>query len=379
MFNTGYLAAVTSASPAPAPPRPSRLTWRRARPLIALAAALAAAGWLLTVVESSSPPTSVPMQQAASASPPPAVSISGKLADGSEYTPLFYADAATSVGTASSAGADDRLVLRSPAGERELRRIARDRYPQFLGFTAADRVLYWAESAALPDGTYETRLWRAPLDGSAPPASLTADTGAAVFFDSEFDLVVAGGRLHWIAAPPDDSARTELRSVALTGGAVTTTSFEGRFRHTSWPWLLSVDEQAPLVLANPETGERRTVTRAAAESVVCTPAWCRSMVQAGDRHLYDVRHPDGTARRRVPGDLTAITVDSAVAGRYELFTELNAGQVRLVAYDLDSSSMRILSPSIGVTSARAGVVWWADRPANPTAWLSIDLRTPLDR
>ncbi|MGI5242720.1 hypothetical protein [Dactylosporangium sp. CA-139066] len=361
---------MTSASPPSAPRGP----WRRARPLIALAVALAAGAWLLTVVESA-PPASGPTPAVAAASQPPpdAVSTPGRLADGTEYTPLFYADAATSVGTASTA-AEDRLVLRSPAGERELRRVQRDRFAQFLGFTAADGFVYWAESGALPGGSYETRLWRAPLDASAAPASLTADTGAVVFFDSEYDLVVAGGRVHWIAAPPDDSARTELRSVPVGGGAVTTTPFEGRFRHTAWPWLVSVDDQAPLVLANPETGERRTVTRAAAETVVCTPQWCRSMVDVGDRHLYDVRHPDGSARRRVPGDLTAITVDAAIAGRYELFTELNAGQVRLVSYDLTTSAVRVLSPGVGVVTARAGVVWWADRPASPTSWRSIDLR-----
>ncbi|MFG2044180.1 hypothetical protein [Dactylosporangium sp. NPDC048998] len=348
---------------------------RKARPLIALAVALAAAGWLLTAVGSapSTPPSATPA--AATASPPAPVVFSATLPDGAEYTPLFYAGATTSVGTALTPdGSADRLILRDRGGDRELRRAPRDRYAQFLGFTAADGTLYWAESAADPDGTYETRLWRAPLDGSSPPASLTADTGAAVFFDSEYDLVVADGRLHWVAAPPDDGARTELRSVALTGGRVTTASFEGRFRHTAWPWLLSVDDQAPLVLANPQTGERRTVTRAAAETVVCTPVWCRSMVQLGDRHIYDVLHPDGTARRRVPGDLTAVTIDNALAGRYEIFTEAQGATVRLVAYDIDAGVIRLLGTDIGVTTARAGVVWWADRPANPTAWKSLDLR-----
>ncbi|MEV6922997.1 hypothetical protein AB0M46_00585 [Dactylosporangium sp. NPDC051485] len=346
---------------------------RKASPLIALAVALAAGAWLLTTVHNGPPAVSTAASAPASAAPPAAKSISATLSDGAEFTPLFYADAATPVGTATDA-TDDRLLLRSPSGDRELRRLPRDRFAQFLGFTAADGVLVWAESSALPGGTYETRLWRAPLDGSAPPVSLTADTGAAVFFDSEYDLVVAGGRVHWVAAPPDDTPRTELRSVAATGGPVTTTYFDGRFRHTAWPWLLSVDDQAPLVLADPQSGERRTVTKAAAESVVCTPTWCRSMVQAADRHVYDVRHPDGTSRRRVPGDLTAIARDNAVAGHYELFTELHGDDVRLVAYDLDTSESKVLAPNVGVTATRAGIVWWADRPSSPTAWLSVDLR-----
>ncbi|WP_432972676.1 hypothetical protein [Dactylosporangium sp. CA-233914] len=345
---------------------------KNVRPLIALGVALTAGGVLLaTVHRAPAPPPSSAPAPAAAPSLAAAASVSAKLADGSDYTPLFFADASLSIGTAPTPDdSADRLLLRSPSGDRELSRLPKSSYAQFLGFTAAGGFAYWAESAALPDGAYETRLWRTPLDGSAPPASLTADTGAAVFFDSEYDLVVADGRVHWIAATPDDAPRTELRSVAVTGGPVTTVPFEGRFRHTTWPWLLSVDDAAPLVLANPQTGERRTVTKAAAESVVCTPAWCRSMVTAGEKFLFDARHPDGTARRRIPGDLVAVTVDNAVAGRYELFTAYRDDKTALIAYDLQTSTDQTLTPNAGVCAVKAGVVWWAE---NGT-WRSVDLR-----
>ncbi|MER7276609.1 hypothetical protein ABT369_19415 [Dactylosporangium sp. NPDC000244] len=341
------------------------------RPLIALAVALTAGGVLLATVHRG--------PEAPKATPAPAqtpiatpASVSAKLPDGADYTPLFYASAEVSVGTAPTPdGSADRLMLRGKAGERELHRLAKGRYAQFLGFTAADGQLYWAESSALADGAYETRLWRAPLDGPAAPVSLTADMGAAVFFDSEYDLVIADGRVHWVAAPPDDGARTELRSVAVTGGPVTTTSFEGRFRHTTWPWLVSVDDTAPLSLADPQTGERKVVTKAAAEQVVCTPVWCRSMVTAaGDRFLFDARHPDGSDRRRIPGDLTAITVDNAVAGRYEIFTTYRDDRSALVAYDLQNSALLTLTADAGVSATRAGVVWWNEGGA----WKSVDLR-----
>jgi hypothetical protein len=340
------------------------------RPLIALAVALTAGGVLLATVNRGTPPGSTPAAAGAPTRTP--ASVSASLADGADYTPLFYANATISVGTAPTPDdTADRLLVRTPSGDRELHRLEKARYAQFLGFTAADGVLYWAESSALTGGTYETRLWRAPLDGATPPAPLTADTGAVVFFGSEYDLVIAEGRVHWVAAPPDDTARTELRSVPVTGGPVTTTLFEGRFRHTTWPWLLSVDDQAPLTLADPRSGERRVVTKAAAESVVCTPQWCRSMVTAaGDRYLFDARHPDGTARRRIPGNLTAITVDAAVAGRYELFTEYRNDRTALVAYDLRSSTTETLTTNTGVSAARAGVVWWNEEGA----WRSVDLR-----
>jgi hypothetical protein len=349
---------------------------RQARPLIALAAALAVGGWLLASrpAQHAVPPQKQPAAAQTFAIKPGVATA--KLPDGAAYTPMFYSDATTSVGTAVTPdGTADRLVLRMPGGDRELRRIEQNRFTQFLAFTTADGMLYWAESSATPSGPYETRMWRAPSDGSAAAASLTADTGAAVFFDSEFDLVVAEGRLHWIAAPPDDAPRTELRSVAVTGGAVTVQPFEGRFRHTAWPWLESVDSQGPLLLADPRTGARRTVTRSAAESVVCTPVWCRSMVPTGTgSNLFDVMHPDGTARRRVPGDLTAVSVDAAIGGRYELFTDVLDDQVRLLAYDLDTGDQRVLATDVGVVTARAGMVWWSDRPQDPSEWRSADLR-----
>src|SRR6185369_4150768 len=102
-----------------------------------------------------------------------------------------------------------------------------------------------------------------------------------------------------------------------------------------------------------------------------TPLWCRSMVTAaGDRYLFDARHPDGTARRRIPGNLNAITVDAAIGGRYEIFTEYRNDRTALVAYDLDTSTMQTLTANSGVSAARAGVVWWNE----DGEWRSVDLR-----
>jgi len=347
---------------------------RRVVPLVALAVAIVVGGWLVLSRPASPPvPAKQPLGLQTSTARPS--SSPARLADGAPYTPLLYADATTSVGTAPL-GSAERLVLRSPAGERELRRIEQSRYPQFLGFTVADGVLYWAESTATPAGPYETRLWRASLAAGEPATSLTADTGAAVFFDSQYDLVVADGRVHWVAAPPDDAPRTELRSVALTGGPVTTEVIEGRFRWSAWPWRQSVDQQGPLRLVNHATGETRTVTTAAAETVGCTPTWCRSAVETGaGSNLFDVMHPDGSARRRIPGDVNAATVDTGLLDRYELFTDLDGEQVRLLAYDLGSGALTVLATGVGLVVVHGGVVWWSAPPDDPTEWRALDLRT----
>lgn len=352
---------------------------RRAGPFIALAVALIVGGWLVVSRPSTQegPPGSAQQPAALQTVTQQPSTVAARLADGALYTPQFYTDAGTSVGTAPTPdGGAERLVLRTGGAERELRRIDQSRFPQFLGFTAADGALYWAESSATPQGPYETRLWRAGLTTTEPAVSLTTDAGAAVFFDSQFDLMVAEGRLHWIAAPPDDSPRTELRSVALTGGQVSVEDFAGRYRWTAWPWLQSVDQQGPAQLVNHATGERRTITTSAAEIVECTPAWCRAVVQTGDgRNLFDVMHPDGTQRRRIPGNVNAVTIDPALADRFELVTELDGDQLRLLAYDLQRSTMKVLAVNVGVATSRAGVVWWSDPPQNPTQWRSLDLRT----
>jgi hypothetical protein len=75
---------------------------------------------------------------------------SGRLSDGTEWTPWFYANADVSIGTAPTRdGTAERLLLRGPTGEpKELRRVTKDKYPQFLGFTMQGDTVYWAESTA---------------------------------------------------------------------------------------------------------------------------------------------------------------------------------------------------------------------------------------
>ncbi|MFC5005507.1 hypothetical protein ACFPIJ_47750 [Dactylosporangium cerinum] len=349
---------------------------RRARPLIALAAALVVGGWLLFSPTSRDvPPTVAPSGAGTvTATLTPGV-VPARLADGAIYTPLLYLDTGTSVGTASSPdGTAERLLLRGAGAPRELRSVPKDRFPQWLGLTAADGVLYWAESSATAAGPYETRLWRAPVAPAAgPPVALTADTGGIVFFESQYDLVVAEDRLHWVAAPPDDTPKTEVRSIALTGGAVAKDVIDGRYRWSAWPWLLSVDPGAATLL-NRADGQRRPVPATAAETLLCSPEWCRAIAEtASGRNLVDVMHADGSDRRRLPGDVNAIGVDVGLLDRFELLTGVEGESLRLLAYDLPTGRTIVLAGDVGVVTTRGGLVWWSTGNPEPTDWHVLDL------
>src|SRR5258705_5904289 len=147
---------------------------RPARPLIALAVALAIGGWLLA-----SRPASQPASQPVPSTEPTTLqtvsqqphTTAARLSDGAIYTPMLYVDADTAVGTAPTPdGSAERLVLRTPGGERGLRRIEQSRFPQFLGFTPPHGGLYRAAPAATPRRPDETPRWRARVSPRPGPA-----------------------------------------------------------------------------------------------------------------------------------------------------------------------------------------------------------------
>ena len=95
-------------------------------------------------------------------------------------------------------------------------------------------MIFWPGRKA-PDSGHP-RLWTAGLRDAAPARELTADTGRAAFYQSEYDLVIAEGRLHWVANGP--ARETELRSVALTGGPVEVRTEAGTWALSAWPWQI---------------------------------------------------------------------------------------------------------------------------------------------
>jgi hypothetical protein len=295
------------------------------------------------------------------------------LPDGPLFTALYFVDSGTALGTAPTPDAlSVRLLLRDRAGGlRELRRVPLDGNPRFDAVAAAGGQIVWAEST---DARPRIRIWAADLRGG-PARLLTADTGDALFYGVAADLTVADGRVHWAAAPGGSTAGTEIRSVPLDGGPVTTRTENGQWAQAGWPWLA---DQAEGRMRNTLTRRDTPVVTSGPETAVCGPVWCR--VSATGR--IDLMHPDGSARRRIAGgDARAAVTDATVLDRFALLDEPGpggdpVGPATLLAYD--TAGGRTVEVSGGVDSAGAGggMLWWSTgADADAIVWHALDLRT----
>jgi hypothetical protein len=357
-----------------------RTTGRAAGRFLSLGAAIAACGVLLSLPAAAQRTPSEPVAVAVAWPTAQRGSIPANLPDGTPYQPGLFLDARTSVGAAPSPdGTSVRLVLRRPdASVRLIRRLPLADNPTFQALTVAGDVLAWAEGS----GDERVRLWTVNLRDARPARLLTADTGAARFHDSEYDLVFADGRLHWVAAGPGDV--TEVRSVALSGGPVDVRSEPGGWKLSAWPWLVNgvVDAGGASLLRN--LAERRDVpvtsTRRAATD--CGPTWCRVVALTDDGYTrIDLMHPDGSARLRA-GDRTASTelVDVAPLDRFEVLAQLDPyaelkGNVRLVVFELATRRTVQVSRDASNVSYRAGVLWWSTGSQEAFVRHTVDLRT----
>jgi hypothetical protein len=364
---------------------------RRAVELVALVVALGVGGWLLATTPPKTAPRSSARPAAPRSSAPPTLanawpnarvtSYPGRLADGTEYSAWLYLDADTSVGTAPTPdGTATRLLLRTGnAAPRQLRSVPSDHYPQFLGFTSTAGSVYWAESTTTLDGQSETRLWRADVRSTKPPVSLTTDTGSAVFFDSQYDLVVAEGKVHWVAAAPTEPPATELRSVPVGGGRVAVRKIPGMYRLTAWPWLTSTgDRVTSLQLLNLANGRTVDVPMSATELVGCTPNWCRAVVVGpnGGPTRFDLMRPDGSDRHRIAGaSATAAVSDVAQLDRFELLSLGDATRQSLLLYDDKTRTTTLIADDVGQVLARGGMLWWSTGEKEAAEWQALDLRT----
>ncbi len=371
---------LTSDRPAGPAARPVPRSRRGRTALLALTVAVAAGGTLIARGPGGDTPApqQPPGRLSAAEAWPAAVTaeISPSMPDGPLFTPALFLDATTAIGTAPTPdGAQLRLVLRAASGPpRELRREPLDGNPQFDAFAAAGDDIVWAESGDRRPGT---RIWTAARSGG-PARLLTADTGNAVFSGNQYDLVLAGGRVHWAAA--GGTGTTEIRSVGLSGGGpVAVRSEPGQWSQTAWPWLIDETENR---LRNTATLRDVPIATTGTEQPTCSPIWCRVMVLNGDGLArVDLMHPDGSARRRIAGgNAQAAVNDVAVLDRFEILAEPGpdadlTGTAALIVYDVATERVVVVAPAVDGAFTRGGMLWWSTGDQETTTWHTIDLRT----
>jgi hypothetical protein len=349
---------------------------------IGLVVAVLAAGRLLTMPEPAPPPPATMAETSVTDLWPSAsiVRSPGRLSDGRAYTPYFHRDVTTSVGTALTGdGSSLRLLVRSGAAERELLRLPAAGNPQFNGFATAGTSVVFMVSASGDAADATSVLYRASWEAGAASV-LTADTGTVIFFNSQYDVVVQDGRVYWAAAVAGEPF-TDVRSLPVGGGPVTSQRVDGAYALSAWPWVTSAGTQGGSVeLRNLVTGERRTVAGEPNELMNCSPAWCRVMIigSGGLPARTDVMRPDGSDRKRMAaGAISSAVLDVALVDRFEVLAQAytgGTGALKLMLFDVPSGRSAVLADGVATVQARGSIVWWSTGSDDAVEWFALDLR-----
>ncbi|GGK74891.1 hypothetical protein [Mangrovihabitans endophyticus] len=301
------------------------------------------------------------------------------LADGAGYEPAVFLDASRSVGTAlTTDGHAVRLVLRAGDGSvRVLRELPVRQGASFDAPTVAGQTLVWVETTRSDE-----QMWALDLSPGGVPRRVTGDLGDARFYQSQYDLVVAGGRVHWVAAGTGDT--TEVRSVRLAGGQVDVRTQPGTWSLAAWPWLADGVTAAggTTRLRNLSTGRDRVVARHGRGVIACSPLWCRvvSFNPDGDPQL-ELMRPGGADRRKIgTGTVSNVLTDTAVLDRFEVFSRLTGnsdltGHFQLLVYEIATRTSIEISPDATDVSYRNGVLWWSTGNQDDFIRHTLDLRT----
>ncbi|HEY0535694.1 MAG TPA: hypothetical protein VGD29_29270 [Actinoplanes sp.] len=348
----------------------------------ALIAALLAGGILLAAPPTRHGPPALPLTAAQAWPHAQLAATPSDLPDGTPYQPVIFLTAGDSLGTAPTHdGKSLRVLLRRSDGTvRQLRLLPGGPDSSVSTATVAGRLLAWVEST-----TGGQQLWSLQLAGTHAPRRITAHLGDARFYRSQYDLVVAGGRVYWVAGDSQDG--TEVRSISLSGGKVQVRDYVGGWALTSWPWMIDgiANADGATTLRNITTGATRPLPNSGGGVTACSPIWCRlvSHPAAGETRI-EIVHPDGSARRVAAQGLTSTPViaDVAVLDRFEMITQQNdnsyaTGDFRLLAYDVDTRRTIEISPDAFDVSYRAGVLWWSTGSKRSQSFLfhALDLRT----
>jgi hypothetical protein len=300
------------------------------------------------------------------------------LPDGTAYQPLLFFTANDSVGTAPTRnGKSLRLIIRPADGRlRQLRELPISHDPSIPAITVAGGLLVWAEST-----TATQELWSADLRGG-PARRLTANAGDARFYQSQYDLVVADGRVHWVAAGRGDA--TEVRSVALSGGPVDVRDEPGTWAFAAWPWLSDgvVNSAGTTVLRNVITGQDRPIPNTARGVTACSPTWCQVVLltKKGTPEI-DLMRPDGSAHRVIAdGNPATVISDVAVLDRYEVISQLTpaselTGNIQLLLYEISTRRTAEVSADAFSVAYRAGILSWSTGTQQSFIRHALDLRS----
>ncbi|GIM93049.1 hypothetical protein [Paractinoplanes toevensis] len=304
--------------------------------------------------------------------------IAADLADGTAYRPLAFLDAQTSVGSALSAdGRQQRLLLRQRSGSvRTIRSLSQRDYPSFPAVVTDGKVLVWVERS----NRTAAALWRADVAGG-PARRLTADVGDLKSDDSESDLLLADGRVRWVAGGPQGT--TLVRSIALDGGAVESRPVDGDWKLSAWPWLADGTTAAAgtTELRNVVTGEVRKMPASWRGETQCDPVWCRITRIDDGGSVVDLLRADGTQRRQVgDGTVAAVLSDPAPLGRFTILGKIDqnaqlTNHIQLIAYEIGTRRSVVISPDAFDVGYRAGVIWWSAGNDNDFIRHALDLRT----
>jgi hypothetical protein len=372
---------ITTQLPATAPRPPGVRPGQSRTSLIALLVAVAASAALIVRMphhDTPAPPgrvfLAVAWPGAQRADIPP------NLRDGPLFTPLYFFDVHTALGTAPTPGGRAvRLLIRLADGSlRLLRTRPLSESPEFGNAALSGSTLVWSES--VPGRPLE--IWSADLRGGAA-RRLTADTGNAAFYGTQYDLVIADGRVYWTARS-SKGMDTQIRSVPLTGGAVHVRLERGAWGMTAWPWIVEggPDNTGSTRLRDLTRSYDVQVARTGAGLTTCSPSWCRVMVQSGTGLArIDLMHPDGSGRRQVAdGAAGEAITDVALLDRFEILAEAEpnsdlTGTERILIFDLRTGRTVDIGAGISGVFARGPVMWWSTGDQETMTWHTLDLRT----
>ncbi|HEX8866169.1 MAG TPA: hypothetical protein VF821_10985 [Lentzea sp.] len=200
---------------------------------------------------------------------------------------------------------------------------------------------------------------------------ITSDIGNAKVLESQYDVVVHDDHVSWAAVGPEGT--TEIRTVALAGGAVEKLVLPGKLALTDWPYATSaeIEQGGPSALVDLRTSARTVVNGQSYELIDCTPSWCRVQVlrQGGTARL-DLMRVDGTGRRSV-GALRPAVQDVLLLDRFAVLVDDTRGALCL--YDLDRGQLADLASEFGAVVARGTAVWWSTGDNTSLTWHTIDL------